>query len=262
MLLQEPTVSDYEAIASWIPDAAASLRWAGPLLPFPFSSPDLPSLLAVPWDGQSSYCLIDESCKPCGFGQHWVLQQGAVHLGRIIVAPDARGRGIGRVLCQQLIFAALRATSAAAVTLRAYKDNHAAVALYSSLGFVEVASESTADVLFMKLLANEPVEPTRDSDSTLNITKHTVTAPMLSSEVQNSAAHSVLCWLATVDGNGQPNVSPKEIFAVFDTEHLVVANIASPTSVDFTRFSRHLLRSKLNWRVSHEESQIPSGIQS
>lgn len=54
---------------------------------------------------------------------------------------------------------------------------------------------------------------------------------MLSSEVQNSAAHSILCWLATVDGNGQPNVSPKEIFAAFDTEHLVIANIASPTSV-------------------------------
>jgi hypothetical protein len=41
----------------------------------------------------------------------------------------------------------------------------------------------------------------------------------------------VLCWLATVDGNGQPNVSPKEIFAVVDAEHLVIANIASPTSV-------------------------------
>lgn len=54
---------------------------------------------------------------------------------------------------------------------------------------------------------------------------------MLSSEVQNSAAHSVLCWLATVDENGQPNVSPKEIFVAFDTEHLVIANIASPTSV-------------------------------
>ena len=33
-------------------------------------------------------------------------------------------------------------------------------------------------------------------------------------------------------------------------------------SVDFTRFNRHLLRSKLNWRVSHEESQISGGIQS
>lgn len=54
---------------------------------------------------------------------------------------------------------------------------------------------------------------------------------MLSPEVQNSAAHSVLCWLATVDESGQPNVSPKEIFIAFDTEHLVIANIASPTSV-------------------------------
>ena len=54
---------------------------------------------------------------------------------------------------------------------------------------------------------------------------------MLTSEVQESAIRSVLCWLATVDAHGQPNVSPKEIFAVFDTEHLVIANIASPASV-------------------------------
>jgi uncharacterized protein len=53
---------------------------------------------------------------------------------------------------------------------------------------------------------------------------------MLSSQVLNSASHSVLCWLATVDESGQPNVSPKEIFAVFDAENLVIANIASPTS--------------------------------
>jgi hypothetical protein len=32
--------------------------------------------------------------------------------------------------------------------------------------------------------------------------------------------------------------------------------------MDFTRFNRHLLRSKLNWRISHEESQIPGAIQS
>ena len=41
----------------------------------------------------------------------------------------------------------------------------------------------------------------------------------------------MLCWLATVDQNRQPNVSPKEIFAPFDSEHLVIANIASPASV-------------------------------
>ena len=54
---------------------------------------------------------------------------------------------------------------------------------------------------------------------------------MLSPEVQHSATRSVLCWLATVGADGQPNVSPKEVFAVFDTNHLVIANIASPKSV-------------------------------
>ena len=53
---------------------------------------------------------------------------------------------------------------------------------------------------------------------------------MLTSEVLEYTSRSVLCWLATVDETGQPNVSPKEIFAAFDSQHIVVANIASPTS--------------------------------
>jgi hypothetical protein len=56
-------------------------------------------------------------------------------------------------------------------------------------------------------------------------------ALMLSPEVLEYATRSVLCWLATADEAGQPNVSPKEIFAVFDSTHVVIANIASPTSV-------------------------------
>jgi predicted pyridoxine 5'-phosphate oxidase superfamily flavin-nucleotide-binding protein len=54
---------------------------------------------------------------------------------------------------------------------------------------------------------------------------------MLTPDLQTAAQTSILCGLATVDADGQPNVSPKEIFAVFDPEHLVIANIASPTSV-------------------------------
>jgi predicted pyridoxine 5'-phosphate oxidase superfamily flavin-nucleotide-binding protein len=53
---------------------------------------------------------------------------------------------------------------------------------------------------------------------------------MLTTQVQAFASRSVLCWFATADSFGQPNVSAKEIFAVFDSEHLVIANIASPTS--------------------------------
>lgn len=54
---------------------------------------------------------------------------------------------------------------------------------------------------------------------------------MLTPDIQQSAARSVLCWLATVGQDGQPNVSPKEIWAVADEAHIVIAHIASPTSV-------------------------------
>lgn len=53
---------------------------------------------------------------------------------------------------------------------------------------------------------------------------------MLTPKIIDVSKQSILCWLATTDSTGQPNVSPKEIFTVFDEQHLVIANIASPTS--------------------------------
>lgn len=55
-------------------------------------------------------------------------------------------------------------------------------------------------------------------------------ADLLNSEIKALAQRSVLCWLATADANGQPNVSPKEVLSVVDDAHVVVANIASPGS--------------------------------
>lgn len=54
--------------------------------------------------------------------------------------------------------------------------------------------------------------------------------PMMNEPVREAARRSVLCWLATVDANGQPNVSPKEVWAIADDEHVVIAHIASPIS--------------------------------
>ncbi len=41
---------------------------------------------------------------------------------------------------------------------------------------------------------------------------------------------SVLCWLATVDADGQPNVAPKEVFVPWGDDQLLIAHIASPVS--------------------------------
>jgi hypothetical protein len=48
----------------------------------------------------------------------------------------------------------------------------------------------------------------------------------------------------------------------FDVELIAaMAKMFGKRTMDVTRFNRHLLRSKLNWSDSHEESEIPSRIQ-
>lgn len=157
--LQAPRAIDYLAIASWIADAAACARWAGARVPFPFSAPELSRLLAI--DGSESYCLLDETSTACAFGQFWVATPGTVHLGRIIVAPSKRGTGYGRMLCRQLIEKAVRRTGAGTISLRVYRDNAVALALYVDLGFVVDSSQSSTEVLFMQAAA-QPISASPD----------------------------------------------------------------------------------------------------
>jgi predicted pyridoxine 5'-phosphate oxidase superfamily flavin-nucleotide-binding protein len=54
---------------------------------------------------------------------------------------------------------------------------------------------------------------------------------MLDNAIKQYISKSVLCWLATCDRNGIPNVSPKELFTYQGDQFLLIANIASPGSV-------------------------------
>jgi len=53
----------------------------------------------------------------------------------------------------------------------------------------------------------------------------------LTPELKEYMDRSVLCWLATVSGENEPNVSPKEIFTYYGTDKIIIANIASPRTV-------------------------------
>lgn len=55
---------------------------------------------------------------------------------------------------------------------------------------------------------------------------------MINTEVKKYIEQSVLCWLATSNINNEPNVSPKEIFTYKDEETLLIANLASPNSIN------------------------------
>jgi predicted pyridoxine 5'-phosphate oxidase superfamily flavin-nucleotide-binding protein len=54
---------------------------------------------------------------------------------------------------------------------------------------------------------------------------------VINDAVREDIRNSVLCWLATVDEKGQPNVSPKEIFTDHGNDAILIADIASPVSV-------------------------------
>jgi ribosomal-protein-alanine N-acetyltransferase len=91
-----------------LPNAAECARWAGPNLQFPFLAQDLPRLLHV--DQSRCFSMSEPDGPLLGFGQYWPRKEKAAHLGRIIVAPLQRGRGLGRALLR-LLPALTRATS-------------------------------------------------------------------------------------------------------------------------------------------------------
>ena len=54
---------------------------------------------------------------------------------------------------------------------------------------------------------------------------------MITHEIEEYIERSVLCWLATSSSDNIPNVSPKEVFTKYDSDSMIIANIASPQSV-------------------------------
>lgn len=146
-VLQPVRPSHFAVVAGWLDSPAATLRWAGPGVPFPLPADAVAAALALP--ARPGWALLDGDGTCLGFGQYWQTAPGSTHLGRIIVSPQARGRGLGRELMTALCAEALRSSAALQLTLKVYRDNQAAVALYRNLGFVASEDASTPELLFM-----------------------------------------------------------------------------------------------------------------
>ena len=59
--------------------------------------------------------------------------------------------------------------------------------------------------------------------------------PALTDDMKQIIAATQLCFAATVNRDGTPNLSPKSSLQVYDDDHLVFADIASPTTVENLR---------------------------
>lgn len=53
---------------------------------------------------------------------------------------------------------------------------------------------------------------------------------VLTHEIKEYIDNTMYCWLATIDKDGKPSISPKEMFMVYKDETIIVANVSSAGS--------------------------------
>lgn len=147
--LQTATLQDLQTVLTWIATPRALRFWGGPGLTFPPRAEAV--WQAIEATDENSFSLMDRKVNLAAFGQTLIREPGTVHLARIIVSPALRGKGIGRILCQELIGAGVERYQAAAMSLNVYKDNRAALSLYQSLGFAIVSEDSKNNWYSMRL---------------------------------------------------------------------------------------------------------------
>lgn len=97
-------------------------------------------------DVESFLFTMDDGGSYVAYGELWLDdEEGEVELARLLVAPEHRGRGVGRVLVRELVDRA-RSTHPELpdVILRVQPDNARAIRAYRAAGFVDVPEKEQA----------------------------------------------------------------------------------------------------------------------
>ena len=150
MKFQLATKDDLETVINWIPDAKSCMVWAGPKVIFPIELIQLCDALEL--DKDHTYSLLDET-NLLALGQIRMFENIRGHLSRIIVNPEYRGKGIGKIFCLELINKAKK-LNCKTISLNVDKENEIARNLYNKLGFVVpsiLPQKIRDDIIYMEL---------------------------------------------------------------------------------------------------------------
>lgn len=133
--LRRAAPADVALALAWTPEVDSLRRWAGPATRWPATPESL-------WEDinatdATTFAFASPEFGTIAFGQVRFREQTYGHLARLIVSPAQRGRGQGRAFCIALMREAPRLHPITAYSLYVFPDNHRAIRLYRSLGFVE-----------------------------------------------------------------------------------------------------------------------------
>ncbi|MCX4526627.1 MULTISPECIES: GNAT family N-acetyltransferase [unclassified Streptomyces] len=126
--------TDSAPLLDWIAGPAELVTWAGPAFGWPLDDAQLAAYAAEP--GRHTWTAVSDTDRPLG---HISLRRHpdapGARVGRVLIAPDARGRGLGEILLTQAIDRAFGELGLTELDLGVYAHNTAAVRLYEKLGF-------------------------------------------------------------------------------------------------------------------------------
>ncbi|MGW4507563.1 GNAT family N-acetyltransferase [Streptomyces sp. NPDC004436] len=119
---------DAALLRSWVTGPTALMTWAGPHLAWPLDDAQLTAYAAEP--GRRTWTAVTPDGTPVG---HVSLADG--RLGRVLIAPAARGRGLGGALVSLVVTHAFDELGLPEIRLGVWAHNTAARRIYARLGF-------------------------------------------------------------------------------------------------------------------------------
>lgn len=169
MFLRPMKDCDIPTIAGWLTDAVTMHKWcANEFTEFPLTAEALRAYYDArrERDDYYEFCAYDES----GLAGHFILEfkdaaKKTLWLGFVVLAPERRGKGLGKEMIRLAAKYAFTVAGAEKMTLAVFRNNPAAMHVYESVGFCEVPHDkppltvmgSKWDAAFMEL--KKPASP-------------------------------------------------------------------------------------------------------
>lgn len=137
--LRDFTLADGRLLAAWIDGPVELWAWSGKNFSWPLDERQLAEYAAESATPlrQSWMALDPASDQVVGHASVRVDEAGASgRIGRVLVAPEVRGKGVGAAMLARVLSAAFGELGLEQVELGVWTDNSSAIRLYEGLGFV------------------------------------------------------------------------------------------------------------------------------
>ena len=145
-VLKSTQKEHFNTILTWIQKADQLKLWGGAALSYP---PCVETTWAeIGAQAGNSFVLSSSDGGVVGFAQALVRTPN-IHLARIIVSPAGRGKGVGKILCEQLIQRVCLEHQPEQITLNVFSHNTVAINLYKSLGFAITSKQEDEGLIGM-----------------------------------------------------------------------------------------------------------------